>query len=770
MPWGSCWRFGSRAFQRRGLPVLRPLAPLPVAPFVRPALFVGGAGAAAATTLVLSGLRPGPGAVSCSASTALPARPAPTAAREGVPEPVFEEGLAGSTASDACGAVPAESRVSGHGSSRSSVSLAAGGSGSEAAAADVAVPSDSASTSQCEGALAEAVIGAASAVGHAGPAQADGGGASQSPTPSVVEALRAAGFPRCASVHWVLSLLGRNALLLLVSVTIQMTNILLQLKRPLAEGMVRQAFGNAEEFGAALRRLFVLMVLDKCFNFFQEYVRERALDGFQHELESELVAACLRQDATYFDFHPPAALANRIHGDASAVRKFTGQLVSGTVGLLLSIGGGLREIYHSSPTLMMKMAALFLPLALYFSTVLAVHTHAQRTAGEAWGRRHGSLTESLTNIRTVFACSAEEQELEKYRQRTGEAVAAEVRSRQTGFLLGNSVGMVGSGLHLFLLLMGSRFVQEGTMTGPEVGAMFQQTFNVVGAAGHLIGLTQELTRGLGAVESVVSALEAVPTVPCDAGLALDSDAAHSGLTLRDVLFQYPTRPGEEALSGLSAVIPAGRTTALVGSSGSGKSTVGWLLQRAYDPGAGSVELGGRDLRGVAPRWLRQQIAHVEQEPRLFEGTIRQNIRYGCAGASDAEVEEVASVAGVSEFAAALPLGLDTPVGGFGRGLSGGQKQRVAIARALLKRPKILILDEATSALDMESERRLQKALAERVTGSTVVLIAHRLSTVQSADQIVVLDRGRVVEAGTHGELLSQPTGAYARLARQHGQS
>jgi ATP-binding cassette subfamily B protein len=232
------------------------------------------------------------------------------------------------------------------------------------------------------------------------------------------------------------------------------------------------------------------------------------------------------------------------------------------------------------------------------------------------------------------------------------------------------------------------------------------------------------------------------------------------IEFRNVSFGYGN---ESVLSGVSFIAEGGATTALVGPSGAGKSTVINLIPRFYDPREGEILIDGQDIAHITKKSLRQQLAYVSQQPYLFEGTIRDNIRYGRPEATDAEVEEAARLAYAHDFICAQPQGYDTPVGENGVTLSGGQRQRLSIARALVRNAPILLLDEATSALDTESEAAVQKALDEAMTGRTVVVIAHRLSTVVRADKIVVMQQGRVVEEGNHETLAKVSDGLYARL-------
>ena len=248
-------------------------------------------------------------------------------------------------------------------------------------------------------------------------------------------------------------------------------------------------------------------------------------------------------------------------------------------------------------------------------------------------------------------------------------------------------------------------------------------------------------------------------------------AAEARITRGEVRFDnvgFGYAPDAPVLRGLSFTAAAGRTTAVVGASGAGKTTLVALLQHFHDLDAGKIEVDGQDIAKLTKRSLRGAIAYVSQQPYLFEGTIRDNIRYGRPDATDAEIEEAARLAQADGFIRRQPQGYDTPVGENGVTLSGGQRQRLSIARAIVRRAPILLLDEATSALDTESEARVQEALAGVMQARTTIVIAHRLSTVVNADHIVVLEEGRLVEQGTHAALMADPQGVYARFHRMQG--
>ncbi|CAI5536823.1 unnamed protein product [Closterium sp. Naga37s-1] len=315
------------------------------------------------------------------------------------------------------------------------------------------------------------------------------------------------------------------------------------------------------------------------------------------------------------------------------------------------------------------------------------------------------------------------------------------------------------------LWYGSKLIADASYTGGDV---FTVLFGVlIGgmSLGQAAPNVSAFASGQAAAGKIFEVLERQPVIDSGSAEGERPAACEGALELREVTFAYPSRPDVPIFQSFSLEVPAGRTMALVGESGSGKSTVVALVERFYDPQSGAVLLDGRSIAALNLRWLRQHMGLVSQEPALFGTSIRQNIAYGKEGATDEEIREAARLAKIHHFISSLPNGYETQVGERGTQLSGGQKQRVAIARAILRNPRVLLLDEATSALDAESEQAVQAALDALMGARTTLVVAHRLSTVRRAYCIAVLQRGQVVQTGTHAALLAQPEGAYAQLVR-----
>jgi ABC-type multidrug transport system fused ATPase/permease subunit len=321
------------------------------------------------------------------------------------------------------------------------------------------------------------------------------------------------------------------------------------------------------------------------------------------------------------------------------------------------------------------------------------------------------------------------------------------------------------GTVFFILYIMVGMVMNKRLDPEQFGQFLMLALFVAGSLGGLPEQIASIQRALGATDRVFELIDGdIEKID----LLKENEPAKSSrgeIAFENVSFNYPTRPDFEVLKSISFTARSGETVALVGSSGSGKSTIASLLLRFYDPQKGSIQIDGTESRNIPLTELRKQIAIVPQDVILFAGTIKDNIAYGRPGATDSEIEEAARKANAYDFINSFPEKFNTLVGERGIQLSGGQRQRIAIARAVLKNPSILILDEATSSLDSESERLVQEALDKLMVGRTSIVIAHRLATIRNADKIVVLQKGVVHEIGTHQELMTNEEGFYHKLSK-----
>ncbi|MDO8360643.1 MAG: ATP-binding cassette domain-containing protein, partial [Devosia sp.] len=366
--------------------------------------------------------------------------------------------------------------------------------------------------------------------------------------------------------------------------------------------------------------------------------------------------------------------------------------------------------------------------------------------------------------KTVKSFGQEPVQSRLYADKSQDSYRAEVtRLGGRAALVGGIMFIVATAL-VVMVWWGAKSVFDGAVTTGQLAQFMLYALMATSALTSISEVLGSLQTVAGSTERLIEILDTKPSILSPARPQPMPMPSLGIVAFEDVGFAYETRDNEQILSGLGFAVNKGETVALVGASGAGKSTVFALLQRFYDVTSGRIRVDGVDIRNADLADLRRRFAYVEQEPTIFAGTVTENIRFGKPEATDAEIEAAAKAALVHDFVTALPNGYASIVGERGVMLSGGQKQRIAIARALLKDAPILLLDEATSALDAESERLVQIALDRLMQGRTTLVIAHRLATIRDADRILVLDKGRLIDQGTHDELVRKG-GRYAELAR-----
>jgi ABC transporter fused permease/ATP-binding protein len=485
---------------------------------------------------------------------------------------------------------------------------------------------------------------------------------------------------------------------------------------------------------------------------------ERIVTSLRERLYRNLIV----QEIAFFDQRRTGELISRLASDTTVLQNTASiNLAMGLRAVVMAVGG-VALLLVTSWRLTLVMLAIVPPIAIGSVVLGRRISRLSRTAQDALARASEVAEETIAGVRTVQSFTREPAESARYTSAVWDAFAlARQRVQVVAAVIGGMV-LTGYGALACVLWFGGRLVVGGRMTVGELTAFTLYTVFVAFALSTLADLWSDLMRAGGASHRVFELLERTPDLA--RGGDLRPASIDGRVQFADVSFAYPTRPEVVVLDGIDLVLEPGTVTALVGPSGAGKSTLSALIPRLYDPAVGAVRLDGLDVRDYDLEWLRQQIGIVAQEPMLFSTTIEDNIRYGRADASGDEIEAAARAAHAHDFVVSLPDGFRTQVGERGIQLSGGQKQRVAIARALLKDPPILILDEATSSLDAESEALVRDALDRLMRDRTSLVIAHRLSTVRNADRVVVLDGGRVLEAGTHDRLMGTD-GVYRRLVR-----
>lgn len=472
----------------------------------------------------------------------------------------------------------------------------------------------------------------------------------------------------------------------------------------------------------------------------------------------------LRQDIAFFDKDMSTGqVVERMSGDTFLIQDAIGEKVGMCIQLLSTFFGGFIIAFVRGWLLALVMLSSIPPVAVAGAIVSRIMTNLSSRMQAKYGDAGDIVEQTIGAIRTVVSFHGEKQAITTYNKFIRKAYeSARREGAVSGLGVGSVMGILFCSYGLAVWYGSKLIVDRGYNGGLVINIMMAVMVGAM-SLGQASPSITAFAEGQGAAYRLFKTIERQPDIDVYDTTGIFLEDIKGDVELKDVYFSYPSRPEHLVFHGFSLRVPSGMTIALVGESGSGKSTVVSLVERFYDPQSGEVLIDGVDIRRMNLGWIRGKIGLVSQEPVLFSSTIRENIAYGKDNLTTEEIKRAIELANAANFIDKLPNGIETMVGERGTQLSGGQKQRIAIARAIIKNPRILLLDEATSALDMESERVVQEALDRVMLERTTIIVAHRLSTVKNADVISVLQNGKIVEQGSHAELVKKPEGPYSQL-------
>lgn len=595
------------------------------------------------------------------------------------------------------------------------------------------------------------------------------------PTPSEVKRLLSLARPEAGRLAGAISLLAVSS-----SVTLLV---------PFCMGRLIDLVQTAATQGGMEETLFkvsiglsAIFILGAAANAGRVYLLQLSGQNIMKKLREKVYSAILAQEIAFFDSSRTGELVNRLAADAELVSSSVSQNISDGLRSLAQVVAGITMMFFMSPQLAKVVLSVVPPVtiaAIIYGRYVRKITQKTQTA---LAESTQVAEEKISNVRTVRAFAREDMETSYYSKMVSKVLEYGRREALARGIFYGLMGLSGNSIMLLVLYSGGMMMQSSVITVGDLSAFLMYAAYVGLSIGGLSNFYSNMNKSLGASTRLWQLVDRVPSIPNKGDFIPDVSLQNCGITFSDLSFSYPARPDYPIFENLNLNVKPGLITAVVGASGSGKSTIASLLLRYYDPSNGLITVGGHNLKDIDPTWIRSNIGTVSQEPILFSGTIRENISYGSSepdSVTEDDLKYVAKQANIYAFIESMSDGFDTVVGERGITLSGGQRQRIAIARALLKNPEILILDEATSALDAESEHLVQEALERLMVGRTTITIAHRLSTIKHAHVIAVLaqhnDGGtkngsRVAELGSYEELMQIEDGIFRKLVERQTQN